>query len=188
MTEGQLINNFADALVKYGKLYIKTREEPVAGFSPELGITSLEEYYNWLPELKADEEGKPTVFTKLPLDEPYFEIKANTRAITIPDEFKKNGVAVQGDDLAEVVYFMIDRYFDAVDLNNTEIYIEWETPKSKATGTVTKSVSEPYLKVIDDETINIYLVNPKAPCFIRDDEENYTYLILPVNINQNQAR
>ena len=44
------------------------------------------------------------------------------------------------------------------------------------------------LKVIDDETICIYLVNPKAPCFIRDDEENYTYLILPVNINQNQAR
>lgn len=44
------------------------------------------------------------------------------------------------------------------------------------------------LKVIDDETINIYLVNPKAPCFIRDDEEKYTYLILPVNINQNQAR
>lgn len=44
------------------------------------------------------------------------------------------------------------------------------------------------LRVIDDETITIYLVNPKAPCFIRDDEENYTYLILPVNINQNQAR
>lgn len=42
------------------------------------------------------------------------------------------------------------------------------------------------LRVIDDETINIYLVNPKAPCFIRDDEENYTYLILPVNISQNQ--
>ena len=44
------------------------------------------------------------------------------------------------------------------------------------------------LKVIDDENITIYLVNPKAPCFIRDDEENYTYLILPVNINQNQTR
>lgn len=39
------------------------------------------------------------------------------------------------------------------------------------------------LKVIDDETINIYLVNPKAPCFIRDEERHYTYLILPVNIN-----
>ena len=44
------------------------------------------------------------------------------------------------------------------------------------------------LRVIDDETVTIYLVNPKAPCFIRDDEENYTYLILTVNINQNQAR
>lgn len=39
------------------------------------------------------------------------------------------------------------------------------------------------LRVIDDETINIYLVNPKSPCFIRDDKEQYIYLILPVNFN-----
>ena len=39
------------------------------------------------------------------------------------------------------------------------------------------------LKVIDDETISIYLVNAKAPCFIKDDMENYIYLILPVNFN-----
>ena len=39
------------------------------------------------------------------------------------------------------------------------------------------------LKVIDDEEINIYLVNPKAPCFIKDDEGKYIYLILPVNFN-----
>lgn len=37
------------------------------------------------------------------------------------------------------------------------------------------------LRVIDDESIDIYLVNPKAPCFIRDAEEKYIYLILPVN-------
>ena len=37
------------------------------------------------------------------------------------------------------------------------------------------------LKVIDDEEIDIYLVNPKAPCFIRDAKERYIYLILPVN-------
>lgn len=37
------------------------------------------------------------------------------------------------------------------------------------------------LKVIDDEEIDIYMVNPKAPCFIRDTGENYIYLILPVN-------
>jgi DNA polymerase-3 subunit beta len=39
------------------------------------------------------------------------------------------------------------------------------------------------LRVIDEEEINIYMVNPKAPCFIRDDNENYIYLILPVNFN-----
>ena len=37
------------------------------------------------------------------------------------------------------------------------------------------------LRVIDEERITIYLVNPKAPCFIRDEEGSYIYLILPVN-------
>ena len=40
------------------------------------------------------------------------------------------------------------------------------------------------LRVIDDEEITIYLVNPKAPCFIKDDKGSYTYLILPVNFSQ----
>ena len=39
------------------------------------------------------------------------------------------------------------------------------------------------LRVIDDEEIDMYLVNPKAPCFIRDEEGKYIYLILPVNFN-----
>ena len=39
------------------------------------------------------------------------------------------------------------------------------------------------LRVIDDEEVDLYMTNPKAPCFIRDAEENYIYLILPVNFN-----
>lgn len=39
------------------------------------------------------------------------------------------------------------------------------------------------LRVIDDENIDIYMINPKAPCFIRDEEKKYIYLILPVNFN-----
>ena len=39
------------------------------------------------------------------------------------------------------------------------------------------------LKVIDDEEVSIYLMNAKAPCFIRDDNQQYIYLILPVNFN-----
>ena len=40
------------------------------------------------------------------------------------------------------------------------------------------------LRVIEDETVDIYMVNSKAPCFIRDEEQNYIYLILPVNFNR----
>lgn len=39
------------------------------------------------------------------------------------------------------------------------------------------------LRVIDDEEITLYMVNAKAPCFIRSDEGKYVYLILPVNFN-----
>ncbi len=39
------------------------------------------------------------------------------------------------------------------------------------------------LRVIDDENACLYMVNPKAPCFIKDTEESYIYLILPVNFN-----
>lgn len=37
------------------------------------------------------------------------------------------------------------------------------------------------LRVIDDEEVDLYMVNPKAPCFIKNTEESYIYLILPVN-------
>lgn len=39
------------------------------------------------------------------------------------------------------------------------------------------------LRVIDEDEITMYMINPKAPCFIRDQEETYVYLILPVNFN-----
>ena len=39
------------------------------------------------------------------------------------------------------------------------------------------------LRVIDEEDICLFMVNPKAPCFIKDDEGKFIYLILPVNFN-----
>lgn len=39
------------------------------------------------------------------------------------------------------------------------------------------------LRVIDKEEVILYMVNPKAPCFIKDDEGTFIYLILPVNFN-----
>ncbi|MCR5716948.1 MAG: DNA polymerase III subunit beta [Lachnospiraceae bacterium] len=37
------------------------------------------------------------------------------------------------------------------------------------------------LRAIDDEIITIYLVNSKAPCYIKDNDGNYNYMVLPVN-------
>ncbi|HIX16339.1 MAG TPA: DNA polymerase III subunit beta [Candidatus Hungatella pullicola] len=39
------------------------------------------------------------------------------------------------------------------------------------------------LRIIDDEEVTLYMLNPKSPCFIRDEESRYVYLILPVNFN-----
>lgn len=63
----------------------------------------------------------------LPIDEDVFDVNANTREITVPLMFRNYGVSVQGDELAEVVYFRVDRFFDAMDLDTADIYIQWTT-------------------------------------------------------------
>lgn len=37
------------------------------------------------------------------------------------------------------------------------------------------------LKVLDEEQINMYMINAKSPCIIRNDEDTYNYFVLPVN-------
>lgn len=85
-------------------------------------IDNLESFFGNIQEIaKLD-----TKFLRLPLDEPLFEIDANSRKITIPSDFVSNGLSVQGDHLAETIYFSIDRYFDYMDLNNCQIRINWK--------------------------------------------------------------
>lgn len=43
------------------------------------------------------------------------------------------------------------------------------------------------IRVIDDEKIKIYMTNAKAPCFIKNEDESYIYLILPINFNAARA-
>lgn len=119
------------------------------GYAPSNGITTLEEYFSWLGVIKNIDEDFSNKYIELPLDEPHFTIDANTRAITIPADFRKNGISVQGDNLAEVVYFEIDRFYDYMDFNNCEIYIQWEAPKA-----TTPTVSTAYNKAIYHDTEN----------------------------------
>ena len=89
-------------------------------------ISTLNDYFCNIKELieKTKENDIPNPkYAILSLDEPKFEIDANTRNINIPAEFKKNGLGVQGDHTAETIYFVIDRYFDTIDLAADDIFI-----------------------------------------------------------------
>jgi len=39
------------------------------------------------------------------------------------------------------------------------------------------------LRVIDEEKVSVYFINQKAPCYLKDENETYRYVILPVNIS-----
>lgn len=105
----------------YSKLFEKA-SIALGAKSEDEYITSLNEYFMNIVDLVAMDNGLQ--YTILPLDEETFDIDANTREITVPRSFK-DGVGVQGDQVAEIIYFTIDRYFDATDLNTQNIYIEW---------------------------------------------------------------
>lgn len=104
-------------------------------------ITSLEEYFSYIVELNKIN----STYTILPLDEEVFTIDANSRAITVPPSFAQNGISVQGDEISEIVYFKIDRFYDATDLATKKIYIQWTAPNGK------KGVSAPWVIDIESE-------------------------------------
>ena len=37
------------------------------------------------------------------------------------------------------------------------------------------------LRVIEDDELDVYFMNPKAPCFIRNNDSSYVYMVLPIN-------
>ena len=109
----------------------------------DLNNFTLPEYLSKLAQLK---EISPK-YVRLPLyeegheDEEIFEIDANARAIKVPASFSRNGVGVVSDELAETLWFRINRYFDikdfglAADADGNElrdgglhILIQWEAP------------------------------------------------------------
>lgn len=115
-------------------------------------ITSLDEYFSYIVELNKISKR----YTILPLDEEVFEIDANTRTITVPNSFKTNGISVQGDEVAEIVYFRINRFFDAIDLALRDIYVEWKSADKDENGKEITGVSVPW--VIDTESDPGYII------------------------------
>lgn len=96
-------------------------------------------------------------------------------ALLIKEGDKKPIIINIGDDLMEL------KIKSQLGSMNEDIMIEKEG-KDLLIGFNPKFLMDA-LRVIDDEEVDMYLMNAKAPCFIKDEKETYIYLILPVNFN-----
>lgn len=110
-------------------------------------FSSLAEYYSHMADFFENQKYK---YVMLPLDEEPFNIDLNTRSINVPTSFVKCA-SVQSDQLAETIIFVTDRYFDYMDLANTEIYVQWTIPENKKTG-VAEYNGATRVEMIDLET------------------------------------
>lgn len=116
------------------KYFVKEDSEP------EIVISSIADLFGNMETLIRQDDR----FLMLPLDEDIFEIDANKRLINIPDHFKRNGVSVQGDEIAETLLFKIDRYFDAMDLDKCTMVVQWENQHNKYVTPITLKDTKSY--------------------------------------------
>lgn len=127
------------------------------------------EYYNINQMLSTDYE------TKIQINKKEF-LNCIDRASLLIRESDKKPIVIHIQD--ESMQLSIQSFIGSM---KEEIYINKEG-KDLLIGFNPKFLMDA-LRVIDDEVIDIYLVNPKAPCFIKDASQSYVYLILPVNFN-----
>lgn len=121
-------------LEKYTKLWAKASEDLTANSkwdteendpgAKDKKISSLKQYFHYIKDLAGIDEK----YLMLPADEDIIDIDANTREINIRNTiFSTAGVGVQDDEIAETIFFRIDRYFDATDLAPLSILFHWKT-------------------------------------------------------------
>ena len=115
-------------------------------------IASLNEYFSYIKTLALINK----TYTMLSLDEPTFDIDLNTREIKVPEHFEKNGISVQGDEIAEIIYFKVNRYFDMIDLATQDIYIQWRSAAVDEEGEYIEGVSTPWC--VDYESQPGYII------------------------------
>lgn len=106
-------------------------------------VGDINDYFTVLGDIrdKVTKEGADPYFLILPNDEPLLKIDANTRKIDTKGW--EAGIGTQGDELAEIIYFSIDRYFDTADLYDKDIFVQWENAVGDAglSATINKTVN-----------------------------------------------
>lgn len=85
-------------------------------------ITTPQDYYSKLHLIQ--DTNKPSIAILLPSDEKIYNIDLNTRTIEAPQY-----LSVEKDHMAETIYFLVDRYFDHIDLSTTTCIIQYVNAK-----------------------------------------------------------
>ena len=88
-------------------------------------ITGSEEYERFLKNVQ-DGYNPPDVRIRLPQDEPLYSIDWNTRKIDAP-----TFLSVEADHSAEIIFFVMDRYYDSIDLANMVGLIQFRNAKNE---------------------------------------------------------
>ena len=143
--QGKEVEEFAqNALL--GKTQVEDPDTHEMVEVPET-LTSLEELFEYMYFIT----NFAPIYTRLPLDEEPFFINADTREITVPKDFATYGVSVQGDEVSEILFFKVNRFFDATDLNTCKIFIQWKSSETDEYGNAKEGVSRPWIQDIVSE-------------------------------------
>lgn len=141
-----MITKYASAIQDYNKLFDKANARLNEFGVTDANIGDLQSYFSRLRDLVYGPNdmlntGRPEdivrieagyEFLKLPLDEPHLIIDANQRTINTKPFTDAGGVlSVQGDEISEIVFFEVDRYFDSTDLSQMQIAIQWKNKQDE---------------------------------------------------------
>lgn len=140
----------------YKKLFEKANTLLGYDENSDKQISNIDEYFANLLNIKKklqEQNLNDVSYFMLPMDEPLFEINANTRLIKIPNEFK-NGISVQGDEVAEIIFFSIDRYYDITDFYSDYIIpvIQWKYADETGVGAYHLSATTGKIVIVDENS------------------------------------
>jgi DNA polymerase-3 subunit beta len=115
-----------------------------------------------------------------------YETKITINKRELLNCIERASLLVKEGDKKPIIFNITDNKMDilirsALGSLNEEIEIE-KIGKDMMIGFNPKFLID-VLRNIDEDEIKVYMMNPKAPCIIKDDKESYLYLILPINFN-----
>ncbi|MCR5676347.1 MAG: DNA polymerase III subunit beta [Lachnospiraceae bacterium] len=167
-TLSELSKILSDSTENKAEIYF-TDKHVMFAFDDTLVVSRLIEgdYFNIDQMLSSDYETKMTISRKDLLE------SIDRATLLVKEGDKKPVILDIGDDVMEL------KINSTIGSLNESIEIS-KQGKNLMIGFNPKFLIDA-LRAIEDESVDIYFVNPKAPCFIRNKEESYTYLILPIN-------